>query len=222
MLRDALLVGVKDLRIEWRSRVLTNQVAPFTLLIVVLFGFALDANTATLRDTAPGLFWVAVMLVAVLAVQRAGAIETADNAQQRMLLSDLDPAAIFLGKAGALAVQLLVLEVLLTAAVIVLFDISVGEPGLMVVSAVVATVAIAAAGTLYGVLAVGLGARETLLPILLLPVLAPVLISATRTFGDAFDRVDADGWAWLGLLGTFAAIYVVIGMLAYGVLLEET
>jgi heme exporter protein B len=197
-------------------------VAPFTLLIVVLFGFALDADTATLRDTAPGLFWVAVMLVAVLAVQRGAAIEAADDTQQRMLLSDLDPAAVFLGKAAGLFVQLLVLEVMLTAAVVVLFDVSVGEPLLMVASSVVATIAIASAGTLYGVLAVGLGVRETLLPILLLPVLAPVLISATRTFGDAFDRVDADGWAWLGLLGTFAVIYVMIGMLAYGVLLEES
>jgi heme exporter protein B len=69
---------------------------------------------------------------------------------------------------------------------------------------------------------VGLGVRETLLPILLLPVLAPVLISATRAFGDAFDRVDADGWAWLGLLGMFAVIYIVFGLLAYGVLLEES
>ena len=92
----------------------------------------------------------------------------------------------------------------------------------MTVSAVVATVAIAAAGTIYGVLAAGLGVRETLLPILLLPVLAPVLIGATRAFGDAFDRVDADGWAWLGLLGTFAVIYLFIGVLAYGLLLEES
>ena len=110
MIRDALLVAGKDLRVEWRSRVITNQVAPFTLLIVVLFGFALDADTETLRDTAPGLFWVAVLLVAVLAVQRSAAIETADNAQARILLSDIDAPSVFLGKALALLVQLLVLE----------------------------------------------------------------------------------------------------------------
>ena len=222
MLRDAAVIAAKDLRVEWRSRVITNQIAPFTLLIVVLFGFALDAQTQTLRDTAAGLFWVAVLLVALLAVQRGAAIETADDAQQRLLLSPVDPASVFLGKAAALAVQLLALEVLLSAAVLVLYDVSVGDPLLMVAAAVVATVGIAAAGTLYGVLAVGLGVRETLLPILLLPVLAPVLISATRSFGDAFDRVDADGWAWFGLLGAFAVIYIVFGLLAYGVLLEES
>lgn len=222
MIRDSLLVASKDLRVEWRSRVLINQVAPFTLVIVVMFGFALDANTNALSDTAPGLFWVAVLLVTLLAVQRAAAIEMEDDAQQRLLLSDIDPAAIFVGKVGALVVQLLVLEAMLSVAVVILFDVSVGKPVLMFVSALTATVAIAAAGTLYGVLAVGLGVRETLLPILLLPVLAPVLISATRAFGDAFDRVDADGWAWLGLLGMFAVIYVVFGLLAYGVLLEES
>ncbi len=222
MVRDSLVVAGKDLRVEWRSRILTNQVAPFTLLVVVLFGFALDADTATLRDTAAGLYWVAVLLVAVLAVQRSAAVETADDAHQRMLLSGLEPAAIFLGKAAALFVQLLALEVLLGAAVIVLFDVSVGNVALLLCTAVVATAAIAAAGTIYGVLAVGLGVRETLLPILLLPVLAPVLISATRAFGDAFGRVDADGWAWLGLLGSFAIVYIVFGLLAYGVLLEES
>ena len=63
--------------------------------------------------------------------------------------------------------------------------------------------------------------RETLLPVLLLPVLAPVVIGATRTFGDAFGRVNADGWAWVGLLSVFAVMYTLIGMLAYGQLLEE-
>lgn len=222
MIRDALLIAGKDLRVEWRSRVVINQVAPFALLIIVLFGFALDADTETLRNTAPGLFWVAVLLVALLAVQRGAAIETADGAQQRLLLSDIEPASVFLGKAAALWVQLLALEVLLTAAIVVLFNVSIGDPVLMIASAVVATVGIAAAGTIYGVLAVGLGVQETLLPILLLPVLAPVLISATRSFGDAFDRVDVDGWAWFGMLGAFALIYIVFGLLAYGVLLEET
>lgn len=222
MIRDALLIAGKDLRVEWRSRVITNQVAPFTLLIVVLFGFALDADTETLRDTAPGLFWVAVLLVALLAVQRSASIETADNAQARVLLSDIDAPAVFLGKALALLAQLLVLEAGLLVAVVVLFDVSVADPVLVVLAALAASVGIAAAGTIYGVLALGLGARETLLPILLLPVLAPVLISATRVFGDAFERVDVDGWAWLAMLTAFAAIQLAFGLLTYGVLLEES
>jgi heme exporter protein B len=222
VIRDALVIARKDLAIELRSRVVTNQIAPFTLLVLLLFGFALDADTQTLRDTAPGLFWVAVLLVSLLAVNRAVDVETADGAHQRLLLSSIDPASVFLGKALALAAQLLVLEALMLASVIVFFDTTVERPLLVAATSVVATAGIASAGTLYGVLAVGSGARETLLPILLLPVLAPVLISATRAFGDAFDRVDVDGWAWLGMLGVFAVIYTLFGLLAYGVLLEDS
>ena len=79
----------------------------------------------------------------------------------------------------------------------------------------------AAAGTLYGALASGLGVRETLLPILLLPVLAPVLIGATRAFDDALGAVAVDGWAWTGLLAVAALIATVVGALAHGVLIED-
>jgi heme exporter protein B len=73
-----------------------------------------------------------------------------------------------------------------------------------------------------GVLAAGLRVRETILPILLLPVLAPVLIGATRAFDDALGAVAVDGWNWLGLLALTAAVYLAFGALAFGVLLEDS
>ncbi len=220
-LRDAWAIARKDLRIELRSRVLTNQIAPYALLIMVLFGFALDADTQTLRDTGPGLFWVAVLLIALLAIQRAGQIEDNDGARERILLTPVSPPSIFLGKSIALFLQLLSLEVLLFFVMLALFDLSVDNPLLICLSAVIATIGVATSGTLYGVITSGVGVRETLLPILLLPVLAPIAIGATRVFGDAFGRVDADGWAWLGLLALFAVVYTVLGMFAYGELVED-
>ena len=86
----------------------------------------------------------------------------------------------------------------------------------------VATAGIAAAGTLYGVLAAGLRVRETLLPLLLLPVLAPVLIGSTRAFEAALAGAPADGWPWVGLLAVFAVLYIVAGVLGFGPLLEES
>ena len=221
-LRDAWAIARKDLRVELRSRVLTNQIAPYTLLIMVLFGFALDADTQTLRDTGPGLFWVAVLLIALLAIQRAGQIEDNDGARERILLTPVSPPSIFLGKSIALFLQLLSLEILLFFVMLALFDLSVDNPLLICLSAVIATIGVATSGTLYGVITAGVGVRETLLPILLLPVLAPIAIGATRVFGDAFGRVEADGWAWLGLLAVFAVVYTVLGMFAYGELVEDT
>lgn len=221
MLRDAWLITRKDLRIEIRSRIITNQIAPYTLLILVLFGFALDADTETLRDTGPGLFWVSILLVAILAIQRAVDIENSDSAQDRLLLSPISSLSLFIGKTIGLFLQLIVLEILMMVAMVTLFDSSIDNFFLIIVSAIIATIGIASTGTLYGVLATGLGVRETLLPILLLPVLAPVVVGATRAFGDGFGRVNADGWAWVGLLSVVAVLYTVLGMLAYGQLLEE-
>jgi heme exporter protein B len=113
VLRDAVLVAGKDLRIELRSRIALQQVGPFGVLVLVLFAFALDPDRGVLTRAAPGLFWVAVLFSALLAVQRSLAVESAEGVRDAVRLSGLDPAGIFLGKAAAVAVQLLVLEVVL-------------------------------------------------------------------------------------------------------------
>jgi len=222
MFSDVRLVAAKDLRIEFRSRVTVSQVVPFAGLVLVLFGFALDANRPVLETATSGLFWVTVMFVATMAVQRSTAIETNDGARRALLLAGIEPAAVFLGKLIAVAVQLLVVEVVLVAGVVVLYDARIESWALLLSTCLVATIGIAAAGSVLGALVAGVRARETVLPILLLPVLAPVLIGATRAFDDALGSVAVDGWAWLGLLAGFGAINVVLGALAYGVLLEET
>ncbi|MBT3248293.1 MAG: hypothetical protein HN567_08390 [Actinobacteria bacterium] len=221
LLSEAWLVASKDLRIEARSRVLTNQVAPFAVLVLVLFGFALDADQRTLRMFAPGLFWVAVLLCLLLAVQRSSAVESADDAATGLRMAGLAPAAVFLGKSAAILVQLLVLELLLTAGIIVFYGSSVKNLFLWLIAGLVTALAVAATGTLYGALASGLGVRETLLPILLLPVLAPVLIGATRAYDDALGAAAVDGWAWTGLLAMFAVVASTLGALAYGALVED-
>ncbi len=221
MFRDAALVAAKDLRLEARSRVALNQIAPLALVILLLFAFALDPDRGVLARAAPGLFWVAVLLCALFAVQRAFAVEAGDGNRDALRLSGLDPAGMFLGKMGAIAVELAALEVLLTGGVAVFYAATFRGWLLVVMAAIPATAAIAAAGTLYGVLAAGLRVRETLLPLLLLPVLAPVLIGATRAFEAAFGGVPADGWPWLGLLSVFALVYIVAGALAFGSLLED-
>ena len=99
MLSEIALVAGKDLRVELRSRVALNQVAPFALMVLILFGFALDADRATLGTFTPGLYWVTILLSSVLAVHRSVAIEAGDGAREGLLLTGLRPASIFLGKA---------------------------------------------------------------------------------------------------------------------------
>ena len=218
-------IARKDLRIEWNSRILVNQVAPFAAIVMVLFAFALD-NDGILQRVAPGLVWLATLFSMLVVIQRSFAVESADGSLDALRVAGVDPVAIFLGKSLALAVQLLVLEALLifTAVVLYAVEISLAGLGLLVVSVAAATVGLATVGTLYGGLAAGVRGRETLLPLLLLPVVAPVLIGATRATESAFGSGGAtigEGWPWVGLLAVFAVLFVAVGSVAFGPLVDE-
>jgi heme exporter protein B len=225
-MRSLRLVAGKDLRIELHSRVATNQVLPFAAAVLVLFAFALDPDSGVLRRATPGLFWLTVLFALVFAVQRSFALETADGARDTLRLSALEPAGIFLGKAAALFAELLLLEVILGVGIVFLYDSPTRAAGvlLLVATALAATCGLTAVGTLYGALAAGLRVRDTLLPLLLLPVVAPVLIGADRAFEAALgigDRAISEGWPWVGLLTVFALAYTALGLVAFGPLLEE-
>lgn len=221
LFQEAWLVAAKDLRIELRSRVTLHQVLPFGLIVLLLFAFALDPDRGVLERVAPGLFWVAVLLAALLAVSRSFALESENGARDGLRLSGLDGAAVFLGKAAAVAVELLALEAVLAAGVVLVFGVELHSLVPLLLATVAATAGVAAAGTLYGVLAAGLRVRETLVPVLLLPVVVPVLLGATRAWEAAIDGVPSEAWPWVALLAIFAVLFTAIGMLAFGPLLEE-
>lgn len=220
MWRDALLVAGKDLRIELRSRVALWQVVPFAVLVLVLFGFALGPGERALRGAAPGLYWLAVLFSTVLATQRSFAIEAGEGTRDGLRLSGIDPAGVFLGKAAAVAAQLVVVQVVLIAGIVVLFGLRFDAWWLAIVASVLATVGLASAGVLYGALSAGLRVRETLLPLLVLPIVAPVLIAGSRAWAAAVTGAVASGATWLKILGPFAAVYLAVGVALYGPLQE--
>ena len=221
MWRDALLVAGKDLRIEVRSRVVLNQVLPFGLLVLMLFGFALGPDRLALAKAAPGLFWVTVLFAAVLAVQRSVAVESADSAGDGLRMSGLDPAGIFLGKTAAVALELAALEIVLAAAVFAGYGVHLRSIWLMVAASVAGTVGVAATGTLYGTLSAGTRARETLLPLLLLPVAAPVLVAGTRSWQAGLGS-GSGVEPWVRILLVFAAVYLAVGVALFGALQESS
>lgn len=221
----ARAIARRDLLVEWRSRVVTNQVIPFAVLVMVMFAFALDSD-AVLERVAPGLVWLATIFSVLFLTARSFAVETADGALDAMRSAGVNPTAIYLGKAVAVAVQLLVLDVALVVAAVVLYraDVSLGGGVLLVTTILVATTGLASVATLYGGLAAGTKGRETLLPLLLLPVVAPVLIGATRATESAFGTNGievSEGWPWLGLLAVFAVLFSVVGAVAFGPLVDE-
>jgi len=221
----------KDLRIEFTSRVVTAQILPFGFLILIMFGLAIppellvvgDARRSVLEEVAPALFWLAVLLSALMALGRAFAVEAHDGNLDALRMAGIDPAGVFLGKALAVTAELVMVEIVLGLGAFVVFDAPLANPVMLAVTIVLATAGVTLAGTLYAALAAGQRARDTLVPLLVLPVLAPVLLGATLATRDAlFDEPGVAGWSWTMLLAVFALLYVGVGTLAFGPLLEET
>lgn len=225
MRRTAAAVFRKDVLVELRSRALLTRVVPFAVLVLVLFAIALDSEPLVLRAGA-GLVWMATLFSALVVVQRSFEVERRDGALDVLKTLGVDGAALFVGKAAALIVQLLALVVVLLAGAVVLYGVNV-EPSALVLlgtTAVLGSCGLGLVGTLYGGLVSGTSSRDTLLPLLLMPVTAPVLIGATRATESAFggDVTDATtAWAWVGLLAVFCVLFAVAGAMSFGPLLDS-
>jgi heme exporter protein B len=216
VIRTALLVAGKDLRIERRSRVLLWQVLPFGVMALVLSGLALGPAHAGHSSAGPGLFYLVMLLVTLLMINRSQVIEGSVGTRTSVATLGLDPAGVFLGKALALAVELWVTgAVLLVGAVLVLHTAFVGTLEALP-SAAVILAALAAAGTLYGALSGGGQGPATLLPVLSLPAFAPLLIAGERSFYSSLHGGAL--WQWWVISLVALAAYLAVGILLYGVL----
>ncbi|NDH94761.1 MAG: hypothetical protein EBZ13_09590 [Planctomycetia bacterium] len=129
------------------------------------------------------MVWLAMLFSSMIIVQRSFAVETADGALDALRVAGADMSAVFWGKCFALVIQLLVLELVLLAGAIVMYGIELRGSGvvLLVTSSISATCGLSAVSTIYAGLASGIRGRESLLPLLVLPVASPVLIGATRS-----------------------------------------
>jgi heme exporter protein B len=219
----ALAIARKDALAELRGRHATVSTLFFAAIVLLLFGFALGPDSARLAAAAPGLLWLAVVFAGMLAVSRLHLLETEDDALEQLALYPISRRAIFAGKALAGLAVMLVLGLLVLAAVGVLFAVDIGAAWLPLATTVLlGAVGIAAVGTFYAGVTVRLRAREVMLPLLMLPVLAPLLLGAVKATsaalaGDPFGELGS----WLQLLVAFDVIMVVAGAATYGYLLED-
>ena len=126
-----------------------------------------------------------------------------------------------MGKAlGSLFFMLLV-EVFILPVFALLFNINVLQPEVIVVT-LLATIGFVAVGTIFSALAVNTRAREMVLPILFLPIITPVIISAVKASALALEGVSWGGMtSWLIILIAFDIIFMVVPFLVFPYVIEE-
>jgi heme exporter protein B len=218
----AWAIARKDALAELRGRQAAGSTLFFAALVLLLFGFALGPDSRRLAEAAPGLLWLAIVFGGLLTVARLHQLEADDGALEELGRYPVERHAIYAGKVLAGLGAMLVLGGVLLPLVALLYGLDLAAWPALVATLLLGAIGFAAVGTFYAGVTVRLRAREVMLPLLMLPVIAPLLLAAVKATAAALagDPLGELG-AWLQLLAGFDVVMLVAGGATYGHLLEE-
>ncbi len=211
----------KDVLSELRTKEIVTSVFVFSLLVVVIFNFAMDIEDDTVLKVAPGILWVAFTFSGVLSLNRTFAMEKEKGCLEAMMLCPVSWDTIYWGKMAGTFLFMLFVEAIITPIFLILFDLPLFLPRLGLVI-VLATLGFVSVGTLFSALAVNTKAKYIMLPLLFLPVVVPVIIAAVKASGMIIDdKPWGDMSSWLQIIIAFDFVFLVISALVFEFVIEE-
>ena len=215
----------KDLRLEWRSRDSINGMLFFALLVVVVFGLAFDPTSypTTTRQISGGILWVALLFASMTALNQSWARELRNQVLDAQRMAPSPASALFLGKAIANMLFVLVVEAVLAPIFIVFFNLHVlGNVWLLALILPLGTWALVVNGTFFAALGLRARNRELLLPLLLLPISLPALLAMVQaTTGVLTADLDYTQIAtWVKQLAGYDIIFTTICILFFETVLN--
>lgn len=222
-LRQMGAVIWKDVVVEFRTRERVAAMGGFTILVGVLFNFAIDPTVVEPQAIASGLIWMTIIFGGMLGLGRTFQLESEDGAFEGILLSPIPRDALFLGKVLANIVLLTAVTLLVFGVFALFFDLSLGgHPlalGCVVFLGIIGFVSI---GTLFSAMSARSSMGETLLPILVFPLVIPVVIYGTTATSGLFQGLpvsEVDGN--IRMLAAFALVALAAGAGLFRYVVEE-
>lgn len=217
------LVMLKDLRQEVRSRAVMTSTVFFAAITLVIMGFAVGGESEILARVAPGVLWVALAFAGVITASQSWVGELEDGAFEQLAMYPVPRATLYLGKMLANWLYLAALALVLVPVSLVVYDVTPGDRWpLLLLVLLLGTLAFAIIGTFYAALTVSMRARESLLPLLMFPVVIPALLAAVGASTELMRFADTTlAMDWLRLLVAFVLGYVVVCTILFPFLIEE-
>lgn len=213
----------KDIRLELRTKESLSTMVVFAATVILLFSFAFDANPAQFSDFIPGFLWLTYFFVAALGLLRSFGHEKDLEAYSLLLSAPISRSTIYLGKTAAFTVFLLMAQLISLPLFGLFLDVPLlTAPIAIALIVLLSDLAIAAVGNMIAGMSLRSPAGETLLPILLFPLLTPLLIAASKATGSALSgSVVAEYDKWLMLLVTYAGVFLIAGTLIFDYISEQ-
>jgi heme exporter protein B len=220
-LRAVGAVAWKDLAAELRSRELFTSMMVFSLLVILIFNFALELDITTRKSVTAGVLWVTFAFAGTLGLNRSMSIEKDQGSLDGLLLAPVDRSAIYFGKVLSNLTFMLIVEAIVLPVYSFLYNVNLLQPGLMLVL-LLGSIGYIVIGTLLAAMAVQSRTRDVMLPILLFPVVIPVLIAAVRASNGYLTGDDpANIVPWLNLLIVYDVIFTALAYMVFDFVVEE-
>lgn len=213
----------KDALLELRTRERIASMGAFAVLAAVLFNYAIDTTVVRPQTVAAGLVWMTIVFGGLLGIGRTFHLEAQDHALQGVLLSPAPKDAVFLGKVFANFVLLYLVSILVLGVFALFFGLDLGSS----VGGLFAALALGALGfvslaTLFSAVTAGTRMGETLLPILVFPLLVPMVIYGVGATGRLLaDRPLAEVIGNLRMLGAFSLAALAVGAVLFRFVVED-
>lgn len=211
----------KDLAAEFRSKELISAMLVFSLLVVLIFNFALQLDRSARENVAAGVLWVTTVFAGTLGLNRSLSQEKDRGSLDGLLLAPVDRSALYFGKMLGNALFMLLVQAIILPVFSVLYNVPMLLP-LNLAVVVLGTLGYAGVGTLLASMAVHSRSRDVMLPILLLPVAVPVLVAAVQASGGVLEgRAWDEISQWFNLLIVYDVIFISVAFMAFDYVVEE-
>ena len=213
----------KDLLVEIRTRERIAAMGAFAVLAGVLFNFAMDQTVVRPQDIAAGLIWMTLVFGGLLGIGRTFHLEAQDGAFQGVLTSPTPKDAVFLGKTTANFILLYLVALLVVGVFTLFFGLDLGDhPGTLALVLALGSLGFVALGTLFSAVSSGTHMGETLLPILVFPLLVPMVIYGVSATGRLLaGRPVSEVEGSVRMLAAFAVLAVGAGAAMFRFVVEE-
>jgi heme exporter protein B len=221
-MRKVWAIAAKDLRAEIRGKEVLSTMLAFGVLAVVVFGLAFDLRVPDAEMVAPGVLWVVLLFTGVLGLNRAFGAEVDRSSLAALLLAPVDRSAIYFGKLVAQSVFMLAMEIVIVPLLLIVFDVNLFN-GWILLGLLLGTLGYVSVGVLFAALTSSTRARESMLPILLLPVMIPVFMAGVGLTSNILDgREFVDFGRWLLILGVYDLVFLTIAFIVFDLIWEGT
>ena len=214
----ALAVARKDLLLTLTRGSGLVQALLLGLLLLFVFSLAQGVGERLSPQNAAAVFWLSSAFCQVLVFNALFALEERCSSRVGLILSPPPIQGVWLGKGLAGMILLLLAQLIFLPATVVFLGQEIqGDWRVALGALLLVDAGMCALGSLLGALAQGGGSRESLLSILLFPLLIPLLLAGVRVGTLCFGLDSPDGpAAWLQLAAAFDAVFLAAGLLLFG------